>query len=58
VFPNDAPVAGLMMAVVVEARDESAVTGRRCLSQESKAKFYAELPIDTAVREPLLAVTV
>ena len=39
IFPNDASVARLITAVVVETHDEWAVTGRRYLSEGSMAKL-------------------
>ena len=60
IFPNDAAVARLVTAVVVEAHDEWAVAERRYLSEESMAKLYDQ-PLDTITdditQEAPLAVT-
>ena len=53
VFPNDASVARLVTAVVVETHDEWAVAERRDLSEDSMANLTAE-PI---TEEPPLAIT-
>jgi transposase-like protein len=51
IFPNDASIARLVTAVVVETHDEWAVAERRYLSEESMAKLTApnahaeELPL-------------
>ena len=57
IFPNDASVARLVTAVVVEAHDEWAVSERRYLSEESMAKLAAGPPDMTAADQPPLAVT-
>ena len=44
IFPNDAAVARLVTAVVVETHDESAVAERRYLSEDSMAKLQTEPP--------------
>ena len=53
IFPNDASIARLVTAVVVETHDEWAVAERRYLSEDSMAKLTAE-PI---TEEPPLAIT-
>jgi putative transposase len=57
IFPNDAAVARLVTAVVVETHDEWAVAERRYLSEESMAKLYAEPAENTVTQELPLAVT-
>ncbi len=57
IFPNDAAVARLVTAVIVEAHDEWAVAERRYLSEESMAKLFAEPPDETVPEEAPLAVT-
>jgi putative transposase len=57
VFPNDAAVARLVTAVVVETHDEWAVTERRYLSEESMAKLYTEPANDPPTEETPLAIT-
>lgn len=57
IFPNDASVARLITAVVVEAHDEWAVAERRYLSEGSMTKLYATTDPDTATKEPPLAIT-
>ena len=42
IFPNDASIARLVTAVVVETHDEWAVAERRYLSEDSMAKLHAE----------------
>ena len=44
IFPNDAAIARLITAVVVEFHDEWAVAERRYLSEESMAKVGAIEP--------------
>ncbi|MFZ1488969.1 MAG: IS256 family transposase [Ilumatobacteraceae bacterium] len=44
IFPNDASIARLVTAVVVEAHDEWAVSERRYLSEESMAKLNQPAP--------------
>ena len=55
IFPNDASVARLVTAVIVETHDEWAVAERRYLSEGSMAKLYAT-ELDTK-EEPPLAIT-
>ena len=57
VFPNDASVARLVTAVVVETHDEWAVAERRYLSEESMAKVYATTPTNTVLEETPLPIT-
>lgn len=57
VFPNDASVARLVTAVVVETHDEWAVAERRYLSEESMAKLYAKPDPEPVLEEPPLAIT-
>jgi transposase-like protein len=57
IFPNDASVARLITAVVVETHDEWAVAERRYLSEESMAKLFAD-PAATVDKELPIAVTV
>lgn len=54
IFPNDASIARLVTAVVVETHDEWAVAERRYLSEESMAKLH---PPTEAVEEAPLAIT-
>ncbi|HEV2361344.1 MAG TPA: IS256 family transposase [Acidimicrobiales bacterium] len=49
IFPNDAAIARLVTAVVVETHDEWAVAERHYLSEESMAQVpHADLPVLTA----------
>ena len=57
IFPNDAAVARLVTAVIVETHDEWAVAERRYLSEGSMAKLYAEPDPDTRTEETPLAIT-
>jgi transposase-like protein len=57
IFPNDASVARLVTAVVVETHDEWAVAERRYLSEDSMAKLTQEPPPDTVDQEAPLAIT-
>jgi len=57
IFPNDASVARLVTAVVLETHDEWAVAERRYLSEESMAKLYATPIVETLIEEAPLAVT-
>ncbi len=57
IFPNDAAVARLVTAVVVEAHDEWAVAERRYLSEESMAKISTEPIVQAVTEEAPLAVT-
>lgn len=52
IFPNDASIARLVTAVVVEAHDEWAVSERRYLSEESMAKLNQPAP-ETAIADPI-----
>lgn len=57
IFPNDASVARLVTAVIVETHDEWAVSERRYLSEESMAKLYATPDETAAANSPLAAIT-
>lgn len=57
IFPNDASVARLVTAVVVEAHDEWAVAERRYLSEESMAKLHTTTDPEPDSEEPPLAIT-
>jgi transposase-like protein len=53
IFPNDASVARLITAVVVETHDEWAVAERRYLSEESMAKLHAPQPNELVADQQL-----
>ncbi len=58
IFPNDAAVARLVTAVIVETHDEWAVAERRYLSEGSMAKLYAtDTDQADTTKEPPLAIT-
>ncbi len=57
IFPNDASVARLVTAVVVEAHDEWAVAERRYLSEQSMAKLYTATAPEPETKEAPLAIT-
>ena len=57
IFPNDASIARLVTAVVVEAHDEWAVAERRYLSEGSMAKLYATTDPEPNTEETPLAIT-
>ena len=46
IFPNDAAIARLVTAVIVETHDEWAVSGRRYLAEDSMANLHTYLPAD------------
>jgi transposase-like protein len=53
IFPNDASVARLITAVVVETHDEWAVAERRYLSEESMAKLHGPQPNELVADQQL-----
>ena len=57
IFPNDASIARLVTAVVVETHDEWAVAERRYLSEESMAKLFTPptAPVDEAEQPAITA---
>ena len=57
IFPNDASVARLVTAVIVETHDEWAVAERRYLSEESMAKLLATDIEHQDPKTPLAAIT-
>ena len=57
IFPNDASVARLVTAAVVETHDEWAVSERRYLSEESMAKLYAPATETSNQEPPFAAIT-
>ena len=57
IFPNDAAVARLVTAVIVETHDEWAVAERRYLSEGSMAKLYATTDPEPHTEETPLAIT-
>jgi putative transposase len=57
IFPNDAAVARLVTAVIVETHDEWAVADRRYLSEDSMAKLLATSSAEPPREEQPLAIT-
>ena len=57
IFPNDASIARLVTAVVVEQHDEWAVVERRYLSEDSMAKLQASVDARPVTEETPLAIT-
>ena len=57
IFPNDAAVARLVTAVIVETHDEWAVAERRYLSEGSMAKLYTAADPEPHTEETPLAIT-
>jgi transposase-like protein len=57
IFPNDASIARLVTAVLVETHDEWAVAERRYLSEETMAKLQPDPHPDPATNETPIAIT-
>lgn len=57
IFPNDASIARLVTAVVVETHDEWAVAERRYLSEDSMAKLHTDPDHQQPTEEAPLAIT-
>jgi putative transposase len=57
IFPNDASIARLVTAVVVETHDEWAVAERRYLSEDSMAKLHDQPDPEPDTKETPIAIT-